>query len=869
MASIALSSLGSLVPIPGLNIAAQVVGGIAGSYIDSKWLGPLLGEDSPHRLKPYELAEVAPQQANEGAPIAFCLGPRCRSNGVLLWQGRTTADGDLAPAKGSAGAQSTAPAIKFYKSLALAYHYDERIRIDQVDKIIAEGKVIYSAEGSISISSDELSCFRREWTRWSSVSMATEVFDVWLEVTSPSGGPDMQIFESGTLATLTGFLDDENNGIFECLGVETDESTGDQVARFRNLDAVTNDESENPGSRSISQVLPETRGRFYDSITFYSGSPDQRPDPIIEEAEGVGTAPAFRGFGCAVFERLAIDEFGGRVPTMTFLLRESSTRSVASAIAALCERSDLAYPAYDVSRVTGTLSGLVIGGPAQAASTLAPILVAYDLAVREEAGRLVFFPRSEAIVHEIAESEYGTNRSGAAVEYFDDDDAKIPRELRVYHLDPANDLQQGKQSALYDGENATDIEEIHLGLVLDAQTAARRAHELLWRRIANARRMNTSLPPSRCYVREGDLVTHAGEHWIVLDRTINADLTLDIECALEWSGTDWSAARATGAPENEIEQTLPPSHKAFIVDIAPLRDNEPAGVYWTHAVLDSAVRDHGAKLITGTNSLTGVTRQQIGIEGVVGWADTVLPAASFEFPDYGSTVDVTLLNGTLASVAMTDVANGTNWAMIGGEIVGFTTATLIGSRRYRLSGFLRGRRGTDLAVGRHAIGEEFVLLDAAKIKHTRSAPWNILPGGLYYATAISPTRQNSTIEVEEMRPYIFMNGCKRPFSPYPVWITRDPVAQTASLNWIARSMSIQPQLSPVRAGTDWRIDLLSAPSGVPLIRRSPSFNRNATLISTFTAAQLTAVGKTWNGTLTFNIAEIGGTWTSEYREVTG
>lgn len=875
MASIVLSQLGAA--IPGIGLLGRIGGAVGGAYIDSKWIAPLRG-DSEKRMKPYELADIAPQQASEGAPLPFCLGPRCRTSGVVLWEGETQAQGDLAPSKGSAGAQNSQPNVRFYKSIAIAYHYDERIRIESVDKILADGKTIYSADGPVSISSNSLQAYRREWKRWSEAAGTHVVFEAWLEVVSPSGGPDLQVLESGVEATITGFTNAANNGTFECLGVDTDEATGEQRARFRNPAAVTNTESGNMSARSVAQVLPESRGRFYDSITFYTGSPTQEPDPIIEEAEGVGSVPAFRGFAYCVIERLRLDEFGGRLPQLTFLVRESSTRSVASAMAALCERAGLRYPAYDVAGVTGQLTGLVLSGPAQGGSTLAPLLIAYDLVAREEAGRLVFRHRSAMTVHsDIAESELGTNRTGPAVDEADADDMEIPRELRLYYLDAANDLQEGKQSAFYQGPNASDVEEIRLGLVMSAQDAARRAHELLWGRVANARRIVTTLPPSRLYVREGDLIPYRGDNWIVLDRTLRADWTTEIECALEWTGTDWSAARATPAPENTVTQTLPPAHRLFVCDIAPLRDNEGRGKYWGHVVLDPAVKDHGAKLMRGQTAAGVNAEQQIGIESVAGWTDTALGTASFEFPDLGSTVEVTLLNGTLESVTMADVATGSNWAMIGGEIVGFTTATLIGTRRYRLSGFLRGRRGTEQWVGRHAAGEEFLLLHPDKIKY-RAITTTV--GATYFATAISPSAGSGSIDPDAPLSYTYRAGTIRPFSPYPVWWDRDPVAQIATLRWTPRAITVQPQIpTPARIGRDFRLELYDGPTsggGVLLFSRSPnqlSFSRTATSwFYTFTAAQLAALGEAWNGTLTARVAEAHpsqGSVLSEYRELTG
>ncbi|MGD2133233.1 MAG: glycoside hydrolase/phage tail family protein [Maricaulaceae bacterium] len=50
----------------------------------------------------------------------------------------------------------------------------------------------------------------------------------------------------------------------------------------------------------------------------YTGTEDQDRDPLIEAVEGVGDPPAFRGTAYVVFEDLPLDQFGGRIPLLSF-----------------------------------------------------------------------------------------------------------------------------------------------------------------------------------------------------------------------------------------------------------------------------------------------------------------------------------------------------------------------------------------------------------------------------------------------------------------------------------------------------------------------------------------------------------------------
>ena len=54
------------------------------------------------------------------------------------------------------------------------------------------------------------------------------------------------------------------------------------------------------------------------TIRFYRGDEVQSPDPLIRAKEGAQFAPAYRGLAYVVFERMALADFGNRVPQLSF-----------------------------------------------------------------------------------------------------------------------------------------------------------------------------------------------------------------------------------------------------------------------------------------------------------------------------------------------------------------------------------------------------------------------------------------------------------------------------------------------------------------------------------------------------------------------
>lgn len=54
------------------------------------------------------------------------------------------------------------------------------------------------------------------------------------------------------------------------------------------------------------------------SLSVYTGTEDQEPDPVIEADVGEGNVPGFRGTAYVVFEDLELEDYGNRIPNIEF-----------------------------------------------------------------------------------------------------------------------------------------------------------------------------------------------------------------------------------------------------------------------------------------------------------------------------------------------------------------------------------------------------------------------------------------------------------------------------------------------------------------------------------------------------------------------
>jgi len=91
-------------------------------------------------------------------------------------------------------------------------------------------------------------------------------------------------------------------------------------------------------------------------------------------------------------------------------------------------------------------------------------------------------------------------------------------------------------------------------------------------------------------------------------------------------------------------------------------------------------------------------------------AEAVIGTALTSLDDTGADVELADPEHWLESRDEAALMNGANLAAIGSELIQFASAIPIGPNQFRLSGLLRGCRGTEWAMDSHAPGEAFALI---------------------------------------------------------------------------------------------------------------------------------------------------------------
>ena len=443
----------------------------------------------------------------------------------------------------------------------------------------------------------------------------------------------------------------------------------------------------------------------------HPGSEEQAVDPLIAAREGQGNTPAHRGIAYAVFEDLALGDFGNRIPSLTFEVEADGGPVGAGAV--LAEASG---GVIEDGGAGPLLAGFAAYGPAAALAEQIAEVSGASLAAAGDGLRLVGDGATVAVLTDagvaagLRGEATGQRRLGAG-------DA-LPRRVTVAHYDPARDWQTGIQSAGRPGGGMRAggrERRIELPAALDASAAKTLAAGVLAR--GEAERVRRTIAPgwTALSVRPGDTVRIAGE-------------------AGDWRVRGWTLERMAPVleltPEAPAPLTLPasPGRVAGAADAVhgatTLHAFEVPG--WPDAAIDrprllvaAAGVEPGwrrAALLLSTDGGTSWTAAGgTAAPAVMGLVTQPAGAGDAALVDRAGAIEVELLHDAMLLEGATAerVDAGANLALVGDELVQFETAEPLGGARWRLTGLWRGRRGTVAAAG--AAGDRFVLIEAAAL----------------------------------------------------------------------------------------------------------------------------------------------------------
>jgi hypothetical protein len=432
--------------------------------------------------------------------------------------------------------------------------------------------------------------------------------------------------------------------------------------------------------------------------------------------------------------RVIAEGFAGVVAGATlaiytrFPINDSIKVPLSEIVGDVSTRSGLDVAEYDTSDLGDLVDGYIIASQMTGRNAISPLQSLYFFDGAEIDDQVVFVKRGQDSIVTIEDDDLAARTYGeelpTLISRTRKQEVELPRIVNIVYLNPDADYQNNTQIAQRQTGLSEDSTTIQAPVVLTDTKAKQVADALLY--TAWQERDTYGFTTSRkfVYLTPCDVVTVGGKRLRIENMVAGASGVLTFtakpssasifeQASIAGTATGFVAPVVTSGQLSELELLDIP-----IVDDSDVTSSTQAVLYAAMAG-QSSTHWRGAALFKssdGGSSYSSIastsTADSIG--------DTSTALGDFlggNIFDEANVVTVTLHAGAgeLSSVTESAVLSGSNMALIGNEIVAYKNAVLTGERTYDLSGFLRGRRGTEWAIGTHGLVERFVALPAATV----------------------------------------------------------------------------------------------------------------------------------------------------------
>lgn len=420
------------------------------------------------------------------------------------------------------------------------------------------------------------------------------------------------------------------------------------------------------------------------------------------------------------------------------------TVPLSTIVADICSSAGLSSGFINVTDLASTMvKGYIRNAQMTARAALEPLATGFFFDAVESGATLTFRRRGGAVVKTISADDLGTTMGDTPVDRAATtivQDNELPIELDLQYIDPARDYQVGSQRSRRQIPASEKVSSITMPIVwsgTEAKQAVEKLHYTAWE---ERNQYKLSLPIRYLALEPGDAITVPVNGFNRRLRITRTELgnTLECEAVSDFAASYVSEAVAASNPTGPQVIKVPGTTIAVLLDIPILADSDnDAGLYI--AAMGTGSGWTGAEIFKSVDGVSYESVDSITSESTIGSMIEVLPSGSTTVWDDGPAVKVRLLEGTLSSVTDLEAMAGANTAAIGvngrWEIVSFANAVLNGDGTYSLSRRIRGRKGTEWAVGLHAVSDTFVLLEEGDL--IRNVPATSDIGAARYYKAVS------------------------------------------------------------------------------------------------------------------------------------
>jgi hypothetical protein len=390
--------------------------------------------------------------------------------------------------------------------------------------------------------------------------------------------------------------------------------------------------------------------------------------------------------------------------------------SLAALVRHLCLRAGMPEVRIDVTGLWGAVEGYAITALESPRASITTVSRHFGFDAVEIEGVIRFVMRGRASVATLAPDDLVAPREGDVLELTRGQETELPQALKWQVARADEDYDAALVEARRITVDTTRIASESFPMAVPPEEAERRCRRALMEAWTGRENAVFRLPPSLLALDPADVVTltHEGRH-IPLRLVSIADAEARGIEAVRQDREAHDLPPGSPRPSSLSQTVVFGAPEVALLDLPQLTEDQPAhrpfaaahAVPWPGemAVFRSPSTD-GFELLTTFGS-----RARIGALVSDFFAG---PTSRF---DLGNALVVDLMTGTLESVTDLTMFGGANALAIESapgvwEIVQAGAAELLAPGRYRLTGLLRGQRGTEGAMGNPApAGARVVVLD--------------------------------------------------------------------------------------------------------------------------------------------------------------
>lgn len=482
---------------------------------------------------------------------------------------------------------------------------------------------------------------------------------------------------------------------------------------------------------------------------------------------------------------------GGNYALGHWLNGRTSSRSLASVVAEICDRAGLGT--YDVSGLYGLVRGYVVSDGGTAREALQPLMLAHGFDAVERDGVLVFRSRDARVSAVVDPERLAVNAElDSDLERVRQPFADTVGRVRVNSFEADGDYAVRASEAIFPDEATRSVSQSDVPLVLTETEARAVADRWLTEARIGRDAVRFAMPASCSDLGAGDVVEIAepgGAARYRVDRVeVGADRLME---AVRVAPEAVAAGEVIG-----VEGTSGGSVAPYVapLPVFPVFLDLPllSGVEAAYAPKVAVYADPwpGTVAVYSSASENGfVLDGVVSSAAVIGETVTALAPAAPGLWDRGVALRVSLYGGSLMSAEPEAVLGGANVAVIGTgqddvwEVFQFAEAELVSPGVYDLRMRLRGQAGTDAVTnGSWPAGSRFVLMSQAlmQVDHGSAAR------GLARNYRIGPASRgvDDTVYVAETR--AFEGVGLRPLAPVHLRAATDGAGGEV-VTWVRRT----------------------------------------------------------------------------------